>query len=159
MGYRAAVQQVIEQVRLIIPRTGPEPFICDDDGGAMAPLEKLAESGMARTRVFDVRMTALPADDGLASGKAGNFRFRATAAVRVYYERHDFGDVPNYEAMVAEDATDIIARLADASNWDAATNQIDSLVIARSTPAAQLVADGAGVIVSIPFILIYHEDN
>lgn len=157
MGIRAAMAQVIAQVQQTTPTFETDvPFRTEADAtGTCVRLEDLAGSGLARLRMFDVRLSGMPQDDGAASG-GSTLRFSADLVVRVYY---DFtpADRTRREQMAGEDVASIMRRLSDPSNWDRATTDIDCLVTEDSAPSVDLINDETAAIVGVPIRAIYWE--
>lgn len=154
MGLRLTIDEVIDQVQRTTPTQDTNaPFRTQDDGaGTCTRLEDLADSGLLVDRLFDVRVSGMPQDDGVASA-GSTLRFSADLVVRVGYRRT--GSLTRLEQMMAEDAAAILKRLSDPSNWDGVTNNIDALVTDESVPSVD--ADEHSAVLSIPLRAIYWE--
>lgn len=121
-----------------------------DTAGPSMALEQRADGDSG---CFDVVVTALPVDDGAAAVSA--FRYRATIAVRVWYARGTEYDRRLLQGAIATDCAAIVARVANPNNW-AAAEDLDALM-PGGAPTTQVLHDGAAVLVTIPFTVIYYE--
>ena len=163
IGLQAIIAQVIDQVPRATPtQDATQTFSASDDGaGGVLELEQVTAQ---QDRIFDVRITGWPRDDGEASG-TGSLRMRATLAVRVYYWLGGYASRTALEQRMAQDVSSIVNRLAAPVNWDATNTGTDAWIFTRTQPTASpLKFDGSdpkappdAFILSIPFEVIYRE--
>ena len=158
MGIRALRQIAFTALRAIEPvRRTDERFVVYED--AQGPVDRIDDfTGMVPFRRVDMRLSGLPRDDGEAG--ADNRRVRTGYVVRAAY-RVD-GDIAEVEDVIAEDLERILQALVNlplSAGYGAAGGHSTSI---PGQPTSQTYfskpdARPMGVVVSIPFDIIYAE--
>lgn len=150
-GISAAFDLLIERIEALASKTdSTQNFVCID---AARGQELLTDRRVNTLRLFELRITTPPFDDGQA-GITG--RKRLTAEVRVRYDVPR--DVGLLERMMGEDAALIINALRDPA-YDLPNTGITSLITGEPSSSPVLGQDGnpMAILLAIPFDLLYQE--
>jgi hypothetical protein len=150
-GISSAFSFLVNRLEALIPKTDEsQGFVCVDPASGM---ELLTDRRPNTLRLFELRTTTFPHDDGQA-GITG--RKRLTAELRVRYDIPR--DVGLLERIVGEDSSQLVNSLRDPA-YSLATTGITSLITGEATTTPLLDESGnpAALLLIVPFDLLFSE--
>jgi hypothetical protein len=155
MSLRASLARVDALIHATAPKSAPtHSFKVLDERKASGAIDGATGS----LRQCSVTVESTPRDDGMAG--AGGLRRVCECVLRVRYDSAGVGSRRDLDVMVGEDADALIDALR-IGNAQTALTGLDGVAIdADDATREDITADGervVGVLVHIPFTILYHE--